>query len=83
MVTAEGDIEITVRRGQRSEEEEERGGGEGTETKTKSTTTITSADDVREDPVQLSIFSHRFMGIAEQMGRTLARTAISVNIKER
>jgi len=89
VVTAEGDIEITVRRGQRSEEEEERGGGEGTETKTKTntktntTTTITSADDVREDPVQLSIFSHRFMGIAEQMGRTLARTAISVNIKER
>jgi len=31
-------------------------------------------------------FSHligRFMGIAEQMGRTLQRTSISVNIKER
>ena len=40
-------------------------------------------DEIREDPVQLSIFSHRFMGIAEQMGRTLARTAISVNIKVR
>lgn len=39
--------------------------------------------EVVEDPVQLSIFSHRFMGIAEQMGRTLARTAISVNMKER
>eukprot|EP00804_Cyclotella_cryptica_P028064 CCRYP_017277-RB/>CCRYP_017277-RB protein AED:0.02 eAED:0.02 QI:1864/1/1/1/1/1/3/86/802 len=39
--------------------------------------------EVEEDPVQLSIFAHRFMGIAEQMGRTLARTAISVNIKER
>ena len=39
--------------------------------------------DIIEDPVQLSIFAHRFMGIAEQMGRTLARTAISVNIKER
>jgi 5-oxoprolinase (ATP-hydrolysing) len=35
------------------------------------------------DPVQLSIFGHRFMGIAEQMGRTLQRTSISVNIKER
>ncbi|DBA91131.1 hypothetical protein WJX77_000744 [Trebouxia sp. C0004] len=35
------------------------------------------------DPVQLAIFSHRFMGIAEQMGRTLQRTSISVNIKER
>jgi 5-oxoprolinase (ATP-hydrolysing) len=39
--------------------------------------------EVVEDAVQLSIFSHRFMGIAEQMGRTLARTAISVNMKER
>jgi 5-oxoprolinase (ATP-hydrolysing) len=38
---------------------------------------------IREDPVQLSIFAHRFMGIAEQMGRTLQRTAISVNMKER
>jgi len=33
--------------------------------------------------VQLSIFSHRFMSIAEQMGRTLQRTSISTNIKER
>lgn len=35
------------------------------------------------DPVQLSIFSHRFMSIAEQMGRVLQRTSISTNIKER
>ncbi|KAF8013717.1 hypothetical protein BT93_I1550 [Corymbia citriodora subsp. variegata] len=35
------------------------------------------------DVVQLSIFNHRFMGIAEQMGRTLQRTSISMNIKER
>ncbi|XP_045523846.1 5-oxoprolinase isoform X2 [Pieris brassicae] len=35
------------------------------------------------DSVQLSIFSHRFMSIAEQMGRVLQRTSISVNIKER
>jgi 5-oxoprolinase (ATP-hydrolysing) len=33
------------------------------------------------DPIYLSVFSHRFMGIAEQMGRTLQRTSISVNIK--
>jgi 5-oxoprolinase (ATP-hydrolysing) len=39
--------------------------------------------EVKEDPVQLSIFAHRFMGIAEQMGRTLQRTSISVNMKER
>ncbi|GBP79515.1 5-oxoprolinase [Eumeta japonica] len=35
------------------------------------------------DSIQLSIFSHRFMSIAEQMGRILQRTSISVNIKER
>ncbi|OLL25443.1 hypothetical protein NEOLI_003786 [Neolecta irregularis DAH-3] len=35
------------------------------------------------DPVMLSIFSHRFMSIAEQMGRTLQKTSISTNIKER
>lgn len=35
------------------------------------------------DSVLLSIFAHRFMSIAEQMGRTLQRTAISTNIKER
>ncbi|KAG9156119.1 hypothetical protein Leryth_024698 [Lithospermum erythrorhizon] len=42
--------------------------------------------DIKEkiaDVVQLSIFNHRFMGIAEQMGRTLQRTSISTNIKER
>lgn len=35
------------------------------------------------DHIKLSIYAHRFMGIAEQMGRTLQRTAISTNIKER
>ncbi|KAI8974933.1 Hydantoinase B/oxoprolinase-domain-containing protein [Pilobolus umbonatus] len=35
------------------------------------------------EPIQLTIFSHRFMSIAEQMGRTLQKTAISTNIKER
>ncbi|MCF6149774.1 MAG: 5-oxoprolinase [Candidatus Kuenenia sp.] len=35
------------------------------------------------DPVNLSVFSNMFMSIAEQMGRTLQRTAISTNIKER
>ena len=34
-------------------------------------------------PVLLAIFSHRFMGIAEQMGHTLERTSISTNIRER
>lgn len=35
------------------------------------------------DAIQLSIFSHRFMSLAEQMGRILQRTSISTNIKER
>ncbi|KAF7992741.1 hypothetical protein HCN44_005085 [Aphidius gifuensis] len=35
------------------------------------------------DTIHLSIFSHRFMSIAEQMGRVLQRTSISTNIKER
>jgi 5-oxoprolinase (ATP-hydrolysing) len=43
----------------------------------------TGENEIKEDPVQLSIFAHRFMGIAEQMGRTLQRTSISVNMKER
>jgi 5-oxoprolinase (ATP-hydrolysing) len=40
-------------------------------------------EDEACDPIQLAIFSHRFMGIAEQMGRVLQRTSVSVNIKER
>lgn len=35
------------------------------------------------DPIKLSVFSHRFMSIAEQMGLTLQKTSISLNIKER
>ncbi|KAL2817015.1 putative 5-oxoprolinase [Aspergillus cavernicola] len=35
------------------------------------------------DPVQLSMFGHRFMSVAEQMGQTMQKTSISVNIKER
>ena len=41
----------------------------------------TSATDV--DPIQLSVFAHRFMSIAEQMGRILQKTSMSLNIKER
>lgn len=39
--------------------------------------------EITVDPIQLSVFGHRFMSIAEQMGRTLQQTAISTNIKER
>ena len=43
----------------------------------------TSGSNTTIDPIQLSIFGHRFMDIADQMGRTLQRTSVSVNIKER
>lgn len=39
--------------------------------------------DLALDTTQLSVFSHRFMSIAEQMGRILQRTSVSTNIKER
>ncbi|KFZ23228.1 hypothetical protein V502_02296 [Pseudogymnoascus sp. VKM F-4520 (FW-2644)] len=35
------------------------------------------------DPIHLSVFGHRFMSIAEQMGTTFQKTSISTNIKER
>lgn len=35
------------------------------------------------DPIRLSIFSHKFMSIAEQMGRMFQKTSVSTNIKER
>ncbi|PHH77896.1 hypothetical protein CDD82_3302 [Ophiocordyceps australis] len=35
------------------------------------------------DPILLSIFGHRFMAIAEQMGRALQKTSVSTNVKER
>lgn len=35
------------------------------------------------NPIQLSVFGHRFMSIAEQMGNTLQRISISTSIKER
>lgn len=43
----------------------------------------TESPSTQIDPIRLSIFGHRFMSIAEQMGRTLEKTAISTNIKER
>ncbi|KAF7190774.1 hypothetical protein HII31_07933 [Pseudocercospora fuligena] len=42
---------------------------------------IVSADVV--DPIRLSVFGHRFMAIAEQMGRMFQKTSVSTNIKER
>jgi len=40
-------------------------------------------DYSKADAILISIFSNRFMGIAERMGRTLQRTSVSTNIKER
>jgi len=39
--------------------------------------------DTRVDPVRLAIFAGLFMGIAEEMGSALERSAASVNIRER
>jgi 5-oxoprolinase (ATP-hydrolysing) len=41
------------------------------------------ANAEKADPIILSIFSHRFMAIAEQMGRALQKTSVSTNVKER
>ena len=40
-------------------------------------------DTKKLDPIMLSIFAHRFMAIAEQMGRALQKTSVSTNVKER
>lgn len=54
-------------------------GGDG-----KGAECFSSGEEEEEaDPAQLGVFGHRFMSIAEQMGRTLQRTSTSVNIKER
>ncbi|KAF8447096.1 Hydantoinase B/oxoprolinase-domain-containing protein [Kalaharituber pfeilii] len=51
------------------------GDGEDHQAKTLSTEKV--------DPIMLSIFAHRFMAIAEQMGRALQKTSVSTNVKER
>ncbi|KAH0020662.1 hydantoinase B/oxoprolinase, partial [Aureobasidium melanogenum] len=50
---------------------------------TSTTTVDKSLVNDEFSPIQLSIFGHRFMSIAEQMGRTLQKTSVSTNIKER
>ena len=71
VVTTDGDLDIEVGTSVTKRQDD------------KDSTGTDQEEEIKEDSVQLSIFSHRFMGIAEQMGRTLARTAISVNMKER
>jgi len=78
-ITTKGDVHITIFGGSSSSSH-----SRSTHTTTTSTNDGNVKREVEEcDPIQLSIFSHRFMGIAEQMGRVLQRTSISVNIKER
>ncbi|KAH8666815.1 5-oxoprolinase [Xylariales sp. PMI_506] len=42
-----------------------------------------SVNSTLVDPIQLAVFGNRFMSIAEDMGRTLQKIAISTNVKER
>ncbi len=42
-----------------------------------------AAADTAPDPIRLELFHQRFASIAEQMGATLRRTALSTNVKER
>ncbi|KAI8718172.1 hypothetical protein NCS52_00595300 [Fusarium sp. LHS14.1] len=49
----------------------------------QSTSKTGEEDESFIDPIQLSVFGHRFMSIAEQMGRSLEKTSVSINIKER
>ncbi len=51
--------------------------------KTQATSAAQDDADTAVDPIRLSVFAHRFMAIAEQMGNTLQRTSISSSIKER
>jgi 5-oxoprolinase (ATP-hydrolysing) len=45
---------------------------------------VEAADaDITVDPVRLAIFAGLFMGVAEEMGSALQRSAASVNIRER
>lgn len=42
-----------------------------------------SVSTTQLNPVALSVFRHRFMGVAEQMGRVLHNVSVSASIKER
>ncbi|NVJ97855.1 MAG: hydantoinase B/oxoprolinase family protein [Alphaproteobacteria bacterium] len=42
-----------------------------------------AVDASRPDPIMLEIFNNLFMSVAEEMGGVLAKTAHSVNVKER
>ncbi|WP_277979945.1 hydantoinase B/oxoprolinase family protein [Sphingomonas phyllosphaerae] len=50
---------------------------------TRVTARAAAAGDAAVDPVRLAIFAGLFMGLAEEMGSALQRSAASVNIRER
>ncbi|ODV93510.1 hypothetical protein PACTADRAFT_46885 [Pachysolen tannophilus NRRL Y-2460] len=54
-----------------------------TNTKEKVSKSSKIGEGVQIEPVLLSIFGHRFIDIAEQMGNSLQKTAVSTNVKER
>lgn len=49
----------------------------------KNNSVSADASEEKINPVMLSIFGHRFTDIAEQMGVSLQKTSVSVNVKER
>ncbi|WP_308462175.1 hydantoinase B/oxoprolinase family protein [Sphingomonas citri] len=56
---------------------------EGTLRLTRVAPRAAAAGDAAVDPVRLAIFAGLFMGLAEEMGSALQRSAASVNIRER
>ena len=57
--------------------------GDGTLRLTRATPRAIMAGNTEVDPIRLEVFNGLFMAIAEEMGLVLARTASSVNIRER
>jgi len=56
---------------------------DGTLRLTRAAARAAAAGDAAVDPVRLAIFAGLFMGLAEEMGSALQRSAASVNIRER
>ena len=56
---------------------------DGTLRLTRTTPRAVAVADASVDPVRLAIFGGLFMGLAEEMGSALQRSAASVNIRER
>ena len=56
---------------------------DGTLRLTRTAPRTAAAADAAVDPVRLAIFAGLFMGLAEEMGSALQRSAASVNIRER